>query len=109
MSLQDFIQMASFEHFDLYGTLSYCRKCSEECQNEAMSEIDETKVVIRRNAAFMKAAYPLGEYIKALPLSVEQNDQLIKLIGAQVNAAEKSGCEFGLDIGLKITHSQEKG
>lgn len=56
--------------------------------------MNNEQIPIARTPDFFRTAKALGDYIKALPLTVEQNDQLVALSVAHVNAAEKSGCTY---------------
>lgn len=71
--------------------------------------MNETEIAIARTPDFFRTAKALGEYIKALPLTTEQNDTLVALAVAHVNAAEKSGCTYGLELGAKIMRAKEDG
>ena len=67
----------------------------------------DAEIPIARTPDFFRTAKALGDYINALPLTVEQNDMLVALAVAHVNAAEKSGCAYGLDMGAKIINAKE--
>lgn len=59
-----------------------------------------------RSEAFEKQARTLSDYIKALPLDLKQNDELVAMITNNISIAEtdafKHGMNLGLDIGLDI-------
>ena len=53
---------------------------------------------IERNEAFFDTAKKVSEYLKSLPLTTEQNDRLVELMVNHVNAAERSGFDFGVKL-----------
>ena len=57
---------------------------------------------IERGPEFLAAAKELSDYIAALPLTIEQNDTLVKLTVAQTLEAERNaffeGGRFGLEF-----------
>lgn len=53
---------------------------------------------IERNEAFFDSAEQVSKYLKTLPLTTEQNDKLVELMINHVNAAEKSGFDFGVKL-----------
>lgn len=53
---------------------------------------------VERNEAFFDTAKKVSEYLKSLPLTTEQNDRLVELMINHVNAAEKSGFDFGVKL-----------
>ncbi|NCC16337.1 MAG: hypothetical protein EOM28_08295 [Clostridia bacterium] len=48
-------------------------------------------IEIERTREFVETARLVGEYIKGLPLTVEQNDKLVELMIQHTRAAERSG------------------
>ena len=63
-------------------------------------------IEIERTEEFYNAAKELGEFIKNLPLTSEDNDKLIEAIIKQVHAAEESGYKFGVKISAEL-HRQK--
>lgn len=59
-------------------------------------------IEIERTEEFYNAAKELGEFIKNLPLTSEDNDKLIGAVIKQVHAAEESGYKFGLKISSEL-------
>ena len=63
---------------------------------------EEVQLEIERTEEFYDTAKVVSAYLKALPLSVEQNDNLIALLTKHVNAAEKSGYLYGFKLGYEF-------
>ncbi len=61
----------------------------------------EPAIEIERTDEFKSAAMELSHFIKALPLTHEDNDRLISLIIAQVNQAERDAFKQGFISGIK--------
>lgn len=59
-------------------------------------------IEIERSEEFYEAARALNECLKKLPLPNSQHNELVKLILNQVEAAERSGCEYGLRMGIEF-------
>lgn len=57
---------------------------------------------IERTPEFFEAAKALNEFVDALNLSTKKNNELVRLMCAQVNAAEKSGFSYGIKVGVAI-------
>ena len=66
-----------------------------------MKREDEV-LVIERTPEFFEAAKELNEFVDKLNLSTKKNNELVRLVCAQVNAAEKSGFSYGIKVGVKI-------
>ena len=60
---------------------------------------EDVALVIPRSDRFHEIAHDLGEFIKALPLSNEQNNQLIDLVKKQVLESEETAAKFGFEVG----------
>ena len=60
-------------------------------------------LTIARGPEFLAKAKALSDYVAALPLTVEQNDELVRLTVAQTLEAERNaffeGGRFGLELG----------
>lgn len=64
------------------------------------NDIENAQIEIPRTPEFVSTAKAVSDIIGGLPLSREQNDRLIAALVAHVEAAEKSGFRFGLELGL---------
>lgn len=62
--------------------------------------VDDIQIEIPCTPEFVSTAKKVSDIINGLPLSREQNDRLIAALVAHVEAAEKSGFRFGLELGL---------
>lgn len=71
--------------------------------------LDDLSLKVERTEAFFGIARKLSDYIRNLPLSVEQNDQLIKLMVDQVCEAENGAFRQGLKMGKEFTEHEMKG
>lgn len=60
-------------------------------------------VEINRSPEFFKAAEALNEFVDKLNLSTKKNNELVRLMCAQIEAAEKGGfaCEFNAGFKAK--------
>jgi len=69
-----------------------------------MSSMDKNEpvLIIERTPEFFEATKALNEFVDKLHLSTEKNNELVRLICEQVNAAEKSGFSHGVKVGIKI-------
>lgn len=65
-------------------------------------EWDNFELKINHSEKFWKATHAVNDYLKGLPLTVEQNDHLIELLIAHMSATEKDALLQGLSMGLKI-------
>lgn len=63
--------------------------------------------VIVRDAAFRARSEELSRYIVGLALGEEQNNQLIRLIIAQVQAAEENAFRQGVVSGIRYVKDRE--
>ena len=65
---------------------------------------DRARIVVsdRTSPEFLQTAQAVGDYLKALPLSVEQNDTLIALIGKNMAEAECGAFRLGVRLGVRI-------
>ena len=63
---------------------------------------------IERGPEFLAAAKELSNYIAALPLTVEQNDELVKLTVAQTLEAERNAFLEGARFGLKFGGAEQR-
>lgn len=67
-----------------------------------MKQLDDTYFEFDNSNEFIDTAKELSDYIKSLPLSVDQNDKLVSKILKHVDVARddsfKQGIEFVLDV-----------
>ena len=63
---------------------------------------------IERGPEFLAAAKELSDYVAALPLTVEQNDTLVKLTVAQTLEAERNSFLEGVRFGLKFGGAEQR-
>ena len=63
-------------------------------------DMENAQIEIPRTPEFVSTTKAVSDIIGGLPLSREQNDRLIAALVAHVEAAEKSGFRFGLELGL---------
>lgn len=70
--------------------------------------IEDAEIVIKRSDDFHKTSQEVSDYLLSLKLPKEQNDQLVALMVKLVNAAEKGGCMFGLELGIGATRALMK-
>ena len=62
---------------------------------------------IERTPEFFEAAKKLSEYVNKLDLSTEKNNELVRLMIAQTEAAERSGFAHGVRVGIKAKELYE--
>lgn len=62
-----------------------------------------TDIKIERTDSCNAASEKVSEFIKNLPLSNKDNDQLIALMLDHIKEAETGAFEHGFKLGLKIT------
>lgn len=62
----------------------------------------EPAVLIERTEKFKAAAEVMSDFIKALPLTPQDNDQLITLITKQLQIAEVDAFQQGFTLGLDV-------
>lgn len=60
-------------------------------------------IEIERTREFVETARLVGEYLKGLPLTVEQNDKLVELMIQHTRAAEQSGYVAAIGSALSKT------
>lgn len=58
-------------------------------------------IKIEHGEECLKVARELSKYISNLPLSVEQNNRLVQLMIAQVEAAERGAFSQGAKVGME--------
>ena len=66
------------------------------------SHIQEGAIIIERTEEFLQNAQRLSEFIKGLPLSQPDNDQLIAFILQQVQDGERQAFVQGFRMGTKF-------
>lgn len=59
-------------------------------------------IIERTSEEFLSTARELGDYLNSLPLSNLEHNTLIKLITAQICAAERSAYAQGVGLGVAI-------
>ena len=64
--------------------------------------LDDATIEIKRTEEFKAAANELSVFLEALPLSHEENDELIRLMVKQVNVAETSAFIQGFAMGYEF-------
>jgi len=64
--------------------------------------ITELNVIDRKEPDFSAAVQAVFDYLLILPLSHEQNNHLVKLLTAQVQATEQNAFYAGFDLGIKV-------
>lgn len=64
----------------------------------------ETAIVIEHGPVTMEIAMKLGEFVKGLPLSVEQNDKLVYLMRDQLLMAEHEQYIAGFSECMNVVH-----
>lgn len=73
------------------------------------NEEEDIPIEINRTEEFFRIAQELSDFIHTLPLSVEQNDKLVKLMIDQVQEAERGAFGQGLCMGTEYERwEQEK-
>lgn len=65
---------------------------------------EEVALAIPRSDEFREMAQALSEFINELPISNEQNNQLIDLVKKQVISAEESAAKFGFEVGSSFVN-----
>lgn len=73
-----------------------------------MNGTDE-KITIDRSEAFYRTAQAISLYIDQLSLPDDQNNMLVDLVTLHSTAAERSGFEFGIRLGVEIDRGLVKG
>lgn len=64
--------------------------------------LNDYELKINHSQEFWDATYAVNDYLKGLPLTVEQNDHLIKLLIAHMSATERDALFQGLSMGIRI-------
>lgn len=65
-------------------------------------------VQIERSPEFDTAAQTLSDFVRDLPLTADQNKELIRLAVDMTNVAEHSGFKHGFTVGFQFGQSQEE-
>lgn len=73
-----------------------------EVKVKDIENLNDYELKINHSERFWDATYAVNDYLKELPLSVEQNNHLIELLIAHMNATEKDALLQGLSMGIKI-------
>lgn len=61
---------------------------------------EEVYIEIPKSKEFLEHALKLSEFIKELPLSAEENDNLIELLIENLDIAKKDAFNQGFDVGF---------
>lgn len=64
--------------------------------------LEDAYITTDRSEKFIKIAKDLGEFIKTLPLSVEDNNKLVYMMIEQITTAEHDAFLQGCDLGIKL-------
>lgn len=67
-----------------------------------IENLNDYELKINHSERFWDATYAVNDYLKELPLSVEQNNHLIELLIAHTSAAERDALFQGLSMGIRI-------
>ena len=62
---------------------------------------------IERTPEFFETAKKLSEFVDKLDLSTKKNNELVRLMVAQTEAAERSGFAHGVRVGIKAKELYE--
>lgn len=73
-----------------------------EVKVKDIENLNDYELKINHSERFWDATYAVNDYLKELPLTVEQNDHLIELLIAHMNATEKDALLQGLSMGIRI-------
>ena len=65
-------------------------------------------LTIERGPEFLTVAKELSDYIAELPLTVEQNDKLVRLAVAQTTKAERNAFFEGARLGLALGRAEQR-
>ena len=65
-------------------------------------------LTIERGPELLTAAKELSDHIAALPLTVEQNDELVRLTVAQTLEAERNAFFEGTRLGLELGRAEQR-
>ncbi|MGE8000868.1 hypothetical protein ACQKOF_19770 [Lysinibacillus sp. NPDC093190] len=69
-------------------------------------DLDNVFIEIKRTEAFIQTANELSAFLKALPLSREDNDRLVALMVQNVREAEKGAFLQGFSMGYEFNEYQ---
>lgn len=73
-----------------------------EAKIKDTENLNDYELKINHSQEFWDATYAVNDYLKGLPLSVEQNNHLIELLIAHMSAAERDALFQGLSMGIRI-------
>ena len=57
---------------------------------------------IKRTKEFYQASRQISDFIKGLPLSTEDNDELVHNLVEYTNIVERSAALFGVQVGVQL-------
>ncbi|MBS6475772.1 MAG: hypothetical protein KH354_07320 [Clostridiales bacterium] len=74
----------------------------EDLPDDVLQQLEEdgAGILINRSERLITEAQELSSFIRALPLSVEDNDKLVAMFTAQIVEAEKSAFTQGFKMGM---------
>lgn len=73
-----------------------------EAKVKDTENLNDYELKINHSERFWDATYAVNDYLKGLPLTVEQNDHLIELLIAHMSATERDALFQGLSMGIRI-------
>lgn len=73
-----------------------------EVKAKDIENLNDYELKINHSKRFWDATCAVSDYLKELPLSVEQNNHLIELLIAHMSAAERDALFQGLSMGIRI-------
>ncbi|MBC3797159.1 hypothetical protein [Acetobacterium tundrae] len=114
----DFLESAMFDFADLCNDMGSEKSLGAELKQESKLEKaiheavdlpyiemevgENIALTITRSSRFHEMAQGLSAFIKSLPLSAEQNNQLVGMVEAQVVEAEETAAKFGFDTAAEF-------
>lgn len=57
---------------------------------------------IKRTKEFYQASRQISDFIKKLPLSAENNNELVRRLVEYTNTVERSAALFGVQVGMQL-------
>ena len=57
---------------------------------------------IKRTKEFYQASRQISDFIKKLPLSAENNNELVRHLVEYTNTVERSAALFGVQVGMQL-------
>lgn len=72
-----------------------------EVKVKGTENLNDYELKINHSQEFWDATYAVNDYLKGLPLTVEQNNHLIELLIAHMSAAERDALFAGFKHGYR--------